>query len=459
VTGIFGSWRFIIVQTFAVAAWVAANLIGFADRWDPYPFILLNLLFSTQTAYAAPLILLSQNRQSDTDRIKAEHDYRVNQLALGYLVIWRRDAHGGDCRCVRAALDDEPLIDLGPDDVGLPEPHDPHAPGRGHDSAGSSRTYVTKRRGLMPAGVGAAAGRCARGRRVHAHPPTHDNVGLGRRAQVRPAADLPGPHRGLASSARSLRAAGTVVVRGPVPWRMGSGIGVLSERMVTVLALLNGAEGDVLDGESHRAGVAAAAALGVDGVSAGVGTGPQGTVVSWGREEVGAALEDLQFTIGQGPGLDAVASGAPVLVADVREHAVRWPGFVPGALELGVRAVFAFPLRIGAICVGVLTAHRAVPGPLADGQLADALGLAEAVSVLLLHRAPGEGMPVSGRVRPETHRAHVHQATGMISVQLEVSLAEALVRLRAYAYARNRAVAEVAGDVVARRLRFQDPDR
>ena len=120
VTGIFGSWRFIIVQTFAVVGWITANLIGFARHWDPYPFILLNLLFSTQAAYAAPLILLSQNRQSDTDRIKAEHDYRVNQLALGYLVAWHRDVHGKDCRCVQEAVDDEPLIDLGPDAAGPP---------------------------------------------------------------------------------------------------------------------------------------------------------------------------------------------------------------------------------------------------------------------------------------------------------------------------------------------------
>ena len=72
-----------------------------AYRWDPYPFILLNLLFSTQAAYAAPLILLSQNRQADTDRITAEHDYRVNQLALQHLIAWHRDAHGPDCPCVR----------------------------------------------------------------------------------------------------------------------------------------------------------------------------------------------------------------------------------------------------------------------------------------------------------------------------------------------------------------------
>jgi uncharacterized membrane protein len=101
VTSVFGSWRFIVVQTLIVVAWIAANIIAVVHRWDPYPFILLNLLFSTQAAYAAPLILLSQNRQADTDRVKAEHDYQINQLALQYLIAWHGDAHGKDCRCVQ----------------------------------------------------------------------------------------------------------------------------------------------------------------------------------------------------------------------------------------------------------------------------------------------------------------------------------------------------------------------
>jgi uncharacterized membrane protein len=107
VTAVFGSWRFIIIQTGIVAVWIVLNLIAVIYRWDPYPFILLNLLFSTQAAYAAPLILLSQNRQADTDRIKAEHDYRVNQLALQYLIAWHRDTHGETCHCVQGA---EPAV-------------------------------------------------------------------------------------------------------------------------------------------------------------------------------------------------------------------------------------------------------------------------------------------------------------------------------------------------------------
>ena len=106
VTVAFGSWAFILTQSAAIAVWIAANVVGILRAWDPYPFILLNLLFSTQAAYAAPLILLSQNRQAERDRIKAEHDYAVNQLALQFLLAWHRDAHPPGCSCVK---------DLGPE--------------------------------------------------------------------------------------------------------------------------------------------------------------------------------------------------------------------------------------------------------------------------------------------------------------------------------------------------------
>ena len=73
-----GSWGFIIGQTLIVAAWMVLNFVAFINHWDPYPFILLNLLFSTQAAYSAPIIMMSQNRQSERDRIKAEADYETN---------------------------------------------------------------------------------------------------------------------------------------------------------------------------------------------------------------------------------------------------------------------------------------------------------------------------------------------------------------------------------------------
>lgn len=74
-----GSWKFIIAQTVFVLLWMTLNLAAFVAHWDPYPFILLNLIFSTQAAYAAPIIMMSQNRASDRDRVQAEHDYAVNR--------------------------------------------------------------------------------------------------------------------------------------------------------------------------------------------------------------------------------------------------------------------------------------------------------------------------------------------------------------------------------------------
>jgi uncharacterized membrane protein len=73
-----GSWRFIIIQSLIVVVWMGLNLVGFLHHWDAYPFILLNLLFSTQAAYAAPIIMMSQNRQSERDRAQAHADYQTN---------------------------------------------------------------------------------------------------------------------------------------------------------------------------------------------------------------------------------------------------------------------------------------------------------------------------------------------------------------------------------------------
>jgi uncharacterized membrane protein len=89
-----GSWAFIIVQTILVIAWGTLNVVAFAYRWDPYPFILLNLLFSTQAAYSAPIIIMSQNRQNERDRFQATEDYRTNVEAKKEIeemqkAIWR----------------------------------------------------------------------------------------------------------------------------------------------------------------------------------------------------------------------------------------------------------------------------------------------------------------------------------------------------------------------------------
>jgi uncharacterized membrane protein len=76
-----GSWRFIIIQTVIVVLWMGLNVVAFIYHWDPYPYILLNLLFSTQAAYAAPIIMMAQNRQNERDRAQAEADYETNRKA------------------------------------------------------------------------------------------------------------------------------------------------------------------------------------------------------------------------------------------------------------------------------------------------------------------------------------------------------------------------------------------
>jgi uncharacterized membrane protein len=73
-----GSWRFIIIQTAIVVLWMVFNIVGFVAHWDIYPFVLLNLVFSTQAAYAAPIIMMAQNRQGERDRVQANSDYQTN---------------------------------------------------------------------------------------------------------------------------------------------------------------------------------------------------------------------------------------------------------------------------------------------------------------------------------------------------------------------------------------------
>jgi len=183
-------------------------------------------------------------------------------------------------------------------------------------------------------------------------------------------------------------------------------------------------------------------------------------------DDVCEQLAELQMTLGEGPCLDVLASGSPVLVADLDDsHASRrWPGFTPQARQASAAAIFALPLQIGAIQVGSLGLYRDKPGPLGTGSLGDALILADAATVVLLeNQHPGGTAPALGAgpggQPPDLarHRAKIDQATGMVSAQLGVPIAEAFVRLRAYAYAQDRRLGEVAGDIVARRLRLS-PD-
>jgi hypothetical protein len=136
-------------------------------------------------------------------------------------------------------------------------------------------------------------------------------------------------------------------------------------------------------------------------------------------------------------------------------------GFGPAALDAGVRAVFALPLQVGAVRMGSLGLYRSTPGALDAEETASALAYADAALVVLLHLQahvfPGGALhPELGE--PLEYRAEVHQATGFLSVQASVSLAEALLLMRASAFASNRPLLHVARDVLAGRLRLQIKD-
>jgi GAF domain-containing protein len=171
-------------------------------------------------------------------------------------------------------------------------------------------------------------------------------------------------------------------------------------------------------------------------------------------------LEQLQFTLGEGPCHDAFSAGRPVFVPDVDGlGGSRWPGYTPALQEHGVKAVFAFPLRIGAVKLGTLDVYRDTVGTLDDRAVAQAVAFSTAATTALLD---GEARPQGRGAGTDASRdellsgsAEIYQAQGMVQVQLGVKLDEAMARLRAYAYAHDRAVRDVARDIVARRLTLE----
>jgi GAF domain/ANTAR domain len=226
----------------------------------------------------------------------------------------------------------------------------------------------------------------------------------------------------------------------------------------------------------------AAAVAGVDGAWLSVMSDPARRELVHATGRRAAELDDLQFMLGEGPCVDAFTSGSPVLVPDlgIAGWRARWPGFMIAGVQAGACAVFAFPLVMGAIRVGVLGLYRETAGSLSPGALSDVLVCADTALQLLLNSragADGDGDGSGwlhdgdgfGRLHdgdgsgwlhdgwPDDH-AQVYQATGMVSAQRGVGLEEALALLRAYAFANERALSEVAAAVVGRRLRLDNDD-
>ncbi|TCC66502.1 ANTAR domain-containing protein [Kribbella pittospori] len=171
--------------------------------------------------------------------------------------------------------------------------------------------------------------------------------------------------------------------------------------------------------------------------------------------EVGV-LEELQFTLGQGPSADAIASGAPVLATDLSalDAVSRWPAFAPAAARHGVRGIFAFPIGAGAARIGALSIYRRQAGPLGGDQLLDALVYADAVFVLALDDRHGLSADLDQVIDAAftARRAEVHQAAGLVAAQQRISVTDALALLRAHAFSSGSPLHVIATEVMARRL-------
>jgi hypothetical protein len=183
----------------------------------------------------------------------------------------------------------------------------------------------------------------------------------------------------------------------------------------------------------------------------------QGSVCS--SNEVSALIEELQYTLAEGPCVDAYRQDRPVLEPDLAGSLTpRWFAFTPPAVAAGVAAVFGFPLRVGAVRLGALNLYRDRPGTLTGEEHADALVLAgvaaRAVLAMQAQAPPGE-LAAELEAGADSHFV-VDQASGIVSEQLGISLSDALARLRAYSFGNDRWLTEVAEAVVARHVRFDD---
>ena len=230
--------------------------------------------------------------------------------------------------------------------------------------------------------------------------------------------------------------------------------GARTARVLALVVAAGGEQGDastLCDVGTRLAGTTGAAVVlaaeGLPWTSVGA-TGP-----------VSAELAEVQLTNGEGPSIDAIAHRRVVTEPDLVDPvSPRWLTFTARALTAGARAVFAFPLQIGAVRIGTFELQRNRRGPLSDDQHADTLVIATlATRALLLAQANAP----AGELAPEletgiSYRLVVHQAAGMVAVQVGADVADALVRLRAHAYRTDRPLVDVAADVVARRLRFED---
>lgn len=176
-------------------------------------------------------------------------------------------------------------------------------------------------------------------------------------------------------------------------------------------------------------------------------------------DSIASRIDELQFDFGQGPQWKAVASGELVVVSDTAADVHSdWPVFWSELCQLSVGALFAVPMRMGAVTVGAVTLYRRLPGDLSLEQRSSALAIASAIASTAVHRAMRSALTEEVAESPTSPalRREVHQATGMILAQLKTTATIAYSRLQAYAFAHGRPIQDVARDVVNRDLTLEE---
>ena len=227
-----------------------------------------------------------------------------------------------------------------------------------------------------------------------------------------------------------------------------------SDRLLRILGLLGSRDGP---GAARLCEVAAeVTGMSGAGVMLLADGRPQASVCT--TDEVSSLIEEAQYTLGEGPCVDAHRLGEVVSEPDLAAAGgSRWAAFSRRASGAGVRAVFGYPIRIGTVRLGALNLYRDRAGLLEDEEHASALVMADVAARAVLTTQAGAPPGALGIDIEEDFYlwGAVHQAAGMVSVQLDIPVADALVRLRARAFLTDRLVSEVARDIVDRRLHFE----
>ncbi len=177
-------------------------------------------------------------------------------------------------------------------------------------------------------------------------------------------------------------------------------------------------------------------------------------------DEIAARVETVQATVGEGPAVDAVATGVPVSVVDLTANCGRWPGFAAAlSREPVTGALTAMPLRLGAVRFGALDLYRASPGRVDEAMISAGLHIADIITAHLVSARSGSAEHAGEWLRQPLTSASIHQAAGMVIAQRGVGAADAYATLRTYAMHQGISLAEAAERVLRRRVRFDNGSR